>query len=134
MDLNNPLEQLPEDLKSWKPEDVAWLATVPEMLQGVARRHGRELFSIAMQSGGVMHAFGILNSQTRGNRACAQACAVIGKSYDDLVKALLGKMGVKVEDLLACRRDIELVASLVDGGKQRQAGERMSKGGIILDS
>lgn len=128
------IEQPPEDLKDWSAEDIAWLKHVPEELQGVARRHGRWLFALTMQSGGVMHAFGIIGRQARGNRAISQAILVIGNSYDNVLKGYLEKIGLTPQDLLNCRRDIETTMSLAQGGKQIKPGDRVSPGGIILNS
>ena len=131
---NNPLEQLPEDLQGWSADDLEWLKMVPEMLQPVARRHGRWLFSLTMQNGRAQHAAGIVARQGRGNRALHGALQQLVLVLDDLTKAGLAERKLEVRHLMECRKDIEVAASLAQGGKQLQPGDRVSPGGILLNS
>jgi hypothetical protein len=112
-------------------EDEKWLAGIPAALQGIARRHGRELFQLTMQAGAFSHGGGVLLRQAPGNRAVARAVDILTKCYNDLFLKVLSAAGHSPEQFLACRKDIELLAEL--------AGEsapdiRKSPGGIILNS
>lgn len=121
-----------EQAAEWPAEDIAWLETIPAALKGVAKRHGRRLFQRTMQAGAIQHAMQIILSQTSGNRAVGQAMRLITSSVNDLTVVVLKAEGFGVENLLACRRDIELVAALAEG--QITPGLKKSPGGIILNS
>lgn len=126
------IEQTPAELEGWSPEDIAWLKKLPEQLQPLAVRHGREVWSLAMQLGAARHAFGILLAQVRGNRAATTASNMLAKVSDDLLKQVLRARGIPLQKLLECHADIERLASLAGGALA--PGDRVSKGGILLNS
>lgn len=114
--------------------DERWIReTVPEVLQGVARRHGKGLFMIVMQAGTSGVALGKIASQGRGNRTIGQAVGVLQQTLDYLCRGALRGAGKTLKDFHDCQRDVELIGSLSNGG-QVAPGERVSKGGIVLDS
>lgn len=126
------LEEPPEDLRGWSQEDLALLKGLPEEMQLVARRYGRVVWTLTMHSGAVQQGILIINAQARGNRRIAEALAVISKAFNDTcLRALLGA-GRSSRELFECRADLERLQSLMQGGKQ--PGDRVSKGGILLDS
>jgi hypothetical protein len=128
------IEELPEDLKGWTPEELAWLASVPEALQPVARRNGKLLFCLAMQNGVTQVAVNRLASQLRGNRAGMTALRQVAATLDDLCKTTLRLSGRSIADMRGCQRECEVAHSLATGGKQLKEGDRVSPGGILLDS
>lgn len=127
------IEQLPPELANWSQEDIAWLARLAEPMRPLAIRHGRKLWSLTMQANALQHSLGILGSQGRGNRAIAGAANMISKCYNDAATLALQAIGKSMADFQECRGDIERLIALLDSGV-RKAGERVSKGGIVLDS
>lgn len=118
----------------WSPEDEVWVAGVPEALRGVARRHGKELFQITMQTGAANHALGILSRQLAGNRGGGQALHVLSKVLNDLCIRAVKATGKPAGALTECHMDVERVSALADTGQALPDGARVSKGGIILNS
>lgn len=114
-------------------EEEKWLQTLPEALRPTAQRHGRPLFEFTMRLGAVNHALGILQRQGRGNRAVGQALFVLQGAMDALAKGSIAGMEKQVKDYLECKEDIERAAALADPAT-RLPSDRVSKGGIILDS
>lgn len=113
---------------TWTDADEEWVEKVPAELRGIARRYGRETFSLVMRVGAATHAVGLLARRTAGNREQGQALAVLAKAFQDLASAYL-----RVKELTsafrACQKDVELMGELAQNGE-----ERRSAGGIILDS
>ena len=130
--------------QAWSPEDTEWLKGVqPEALQLVAKRHGRTLFAITWQAGMISEGIGRLHhgatsvakwGMKRQVTEMLSALQVLMQITDQLCKTALAGYGLKAEQLLECKADIERAMALAQGGKQLQQGERVSKGGIILDS
>lgn len=129
-------EQLDAALATWTEEERAWLATVPEALKNVAKNRGKFLFCLTLQVGIGQTAVNILASiRGRENRRFVLPhLQRLVPVLDDLTKVALASKGLTVQDMLDCRRELEVAHSLANGGKQVQPGERVSKGGIILDS
>jgi protein involved in temperature-dependent protein secretion len=128
---NRTLEECTAD---WSAEDRAWLEKhVQEHLRLVAARYGRKLFSLVIIAGSCSFALNILASQTRGNRKATQAIQVAQNNITALVNSVLYFAGESVPKFLECRENIDLIISLQDAG-QRLPGERVSAGGIVLDS
>jgi len=114
-------------------EEERWLQNVPEALKPLVERHGPRLFRLTMSLGAINHALGIVARQGRGNRAIGQALFVLQGAIDGLAKESIAGMEKQVKDYLECKEDIERAAALADPG-QRLPSDRLSKGGIILDS
>lgn len=126
--------QSDDPLAAWSAEDKIWLEEhVPEGLRPVAVRHGRTLFQWVMMAGAANHALMILSNQTRGNQACRRACTMLENTMNSYLHSILEMGEKKLEHWAECKGDIERVAALQDTGK-KQPGDRMSAGGIILDS
>ena len=117
----------------WSTEDQAWLDKQPATFQPIALRHGRELYEVVMAAGVTSHALRVLNRHTRGNHACEQAIsALISMTNVLATKAILGA-GADMLKFAECKGDVERLAALADSGA-RQPDERVSPGGIILNS
>lgn len=131
-----PAEQIEAGLESWTAEERAWLKTVPEALQNVAKSRGKMLFCITMQSGTAQTAVNVL-ANIRGRESRRYVVPHLQRLVyvlDDMTKSLLAAHGFTVQDMIECRKELEIAFSLANGGKQTQPGERVSKGGIILNS
>ena len=122
-----------EETKPQATEEEAWLLTIPEALRPTAQRHGRPLFEFTMHLGAINHALGILQRQGRGNRAVQQALFVLQGAMDMLAKGALTAQGKTTANFIECKEDIERAAALADPAT-RGLEDRVSKGGIILDS
>lgn len=121
-------------LDSWTELDKEWLEKhVPEILRPAAVRHGRKLFQLVMMAGACNHALIVIGNQARGNRAVSQASFVLQNSLDTMAKALLIGNGHTGEQYNECKEDVERIAALADNGS-RQPNDKVSKGGIILNS
>jgi hypothetical protein len=112
--------------------DIIWLKGVHEPLQPVARRHGKSLFQIVIQAGLISEALGRISAQGRGNRAIRQGIMVLMGSTDDLCKRALAGGGYTMAQFVECKGDIERVIALASAA--HKPGDRISAGGIILDS
>lgn len=125
-------------------EDIKWLASVrPEELQPIARRHGRKMFACVWNAGMISETLGRLANtamhvqkwgQKRYANEIGQAIPVLQVSIDQMTRLAIQGMGKELKDFMECKADIERTMSLLQGGKQVQEGERVSRGGIILDS
>lgn len=125
-------------------EDLKWLATVqPEALQPIARRHGRAMFACCWNAGVIGEALGRLLGtaqhcmkwgQKRYAQQIMQAVQVLQFSIDQITKQSIQGQGKELKHFVECKQDIERTMSLLQGGKQVQEGEKVSRGGIILDS
>lgn len=121
-------------LDSWSDVDKEWLEKhVPENIKPVAVRHGRKLFQLVMMAGACNRALIVIGSQARGNKAIAQASFVLQQTLDTMARALLLNNELTDQMFLECKGDIERIAALADNGA-RQPNDKMSKGGIILNS
>lgn len=128
--MNKGLGELTE---SWAVEDKNWLNVhVPMNLRTVAARHGRQLFTLVMRAGATSHCLSTLAVNVQ-HMELKKMLSLVGKTVDELLQAVLKAQGNSIEQFKECQRDIERVAALQDAG-QRLPGERVSKGGIILDS
>ena len=117
----------------WSEEDRDWLKKhVPEELQTIAVRHGRQLFSIVMQAGAAIFALTTLNANIR-HPQLSPMIATLTKIFDQFCQRAVKGAGCTVEQFHECKGDIERLAALRDTGNKK-VGERVSKGGIILDS
>ena len=112
-------------------EDEKWLAGIPPALQGIARRHGRELFQLTMQAGAFSHGGGLILRHAAGNAAVKKAVGILSSCYNELFLKALASSGLSVEQFLACRKDIE---RLVELAGEAAPDIRKSPGGIILNS
>lgn len=118
---------------SWSEEDRDWLKKhVPEELQTIAVRHGRQLFSLVMQAGAATFALTTLNANIR-HPQLSPMIATLTKIFDQFCQRAVKEAGCTVEQFHECKGDIERLAALRDAGNKK-VGERISKGGIILDS
>ena len=113
-------------------EDIKWLKGVHEPLQPVAKRHGKSLFQIVIQAGIISEALGKISAQGRGNRAIGQGIMVLMGSTDDLCKRALAGGGHTIAQFVECKGDIERIIALAS--VTHKPGDRISAGGIILDS
>lgn len=126
------IEQTPEDLKGWTPEDIDWLRQLqPEPLQRIARRHGRVVWALTMNAGAIQQAILLTERFNRGNRQVMQAMAVTSAAFNNTCLQALRGVGKDAQALVNCREDIERIASLMQGAKA--PGEKMSRGGILLN-
>jgi len=113
-------------------EDIKWVKGVHEPLQPVAKRHGKSLFQIVIQAGMISEALGRIAAQGRGNRAIGQGVMVLLGATDDLCKRALAGGGHTLPQFIECKGDIERVIALASA--VHKPGDRISTGGIILDS
>lgn len=120
-------------LDGWSEEDRDWLKKhVPEELQTIAVRHGRQLYTIVMQAGAATFALTTLSANIR-HPQLSPMIVTLTKIFDQFCQRAVKGAGCTVEQFHECKNDIERLAALKDAG-QRLPGERVSKGGIILDS
>lgn len=120
-------------VESWSEEDKAWLAAkVDPKLQTVAARHGRKLFVFVMQSGAFNFALSTLLVNVRHPEG-QQMLATMSKIANEMSNMALSTIEKTKEEFLECRGDIERCMALADAGNKGK-GERVSAGGILLDS
>lgn len=125
--------QLTEATKDWSEEDKAWLEKhVPDTLKTIAVRHGRQLYTIVMQAGAATFALTTLHANVR-HPQLSQMIGTLTKLFDQFCQRAVKGANHNIEQFIECKADIERLASLQDSGA-KLPGERVSAGGIILDS
>lgn len=125
-----------DSLAEWSAADRAWLdGQVPGQIRHLAVKHGRLLTQWVLNAGNSSYALGVLSRQTRGNQAAGKAIAVtqgiLNGFLTDLVTLHFGQDGVK--QFMTIKAEFDIALALQDIGQQKE-GDRVSKGGIILDS
>jgi hypothetical protein len=137
------MEQAKQDEAPFTEEELKWLEHVRAELQPVARRHGAQLFQITWIAGLVGETLGQMGMTIRrlakwGFRRELEALSrqqmILLQNTNELCNRALRGIGKTPRDLKECKADIERTMALAQGGKQLQEGERISSGGIILDS
>lgn len=116
----------------WSGEDLLWLEQVPAVLQPIARRHGRLIFSFVMQSGTSNHALGIMQRRVRGNNELMKAMMIFTQVFENIFTVAVEKSGLTLKQFQACKDDVELIAAIATA--PAAPGERRSPSGIILNS
>lgn len=121
--------------EGWPPEDKEWLGHIPVNLRRIAVRHGRKVFAQVMLRGSTMHAVSILARHTQSNNACKQAGGMLVQSFNTLFQQLNAQWGITDAMLAECDQDIQRFAAIAQAAPSTaKPGDRMSPGGIILDS
>lgn len=124
---------LGELTENWSDKDKNWLNVhVPGNLRTIAARHGRELFSLVMQAGAATHVLTVLHSNVK-HPELQSMLRNLTKMMDSLCQKAIKGEGLTLQQFVECKRDVERMAVLQDSGN-RLPGDRVSKGGIILDS
>ena len=131
-------EQLPDqtwrDLTlEWSAEDRVWLAEkVPEGFRPVAARWGRALYQICMSAGMAQFILTTFAANVR-HPQLTPMISNLAPIMDGLCRGALKGEGKTLKEFQECKTDLERVMALMDAG-QRLPGDRVSKGGIVLDS
>ena len=131
-----------DEEKPWSEEDQQWLDSVePPALRAIAKRHGRPLFAIVWQAGMIGEALNRAHAHTQGVskwgmrrdvQGLTASIQVLAGAMDLLCKAALSGYGRTIGQFTECKQDIERCMAL--GQVAQAANDRVSKGGIILDS
>jgi hypothetical protein len=136
------MDQVETSEALWNAEDQAWLERVkPEVLQAVAKRHGRTLFALVWQTEMIQGALNVMVQNAEGiskwgmqrqAEGLMQVAQVLSSAADQMCKTALAGHGLALEQFAECKQDIERAMALAQGAKGPK--DRVSKGGIILDS
>lgn len=119
-------------LTSWPADDRVWLAEkVPEVLQPIAARHGKALYQICMSALVAQQMLTIIAQVP--NRAIQRVARDLASIQDGLCRGALKGEGKTLPQFHECKRDVERIVALMEHG-QHAPGDRVSPGGIILDS
>ena len=123
-----------DTILSWSTEDRVWLAEkVPEALRPTAAIHGKPLYQITFSALVAQQLLSQLVQLAGGNRQILNILAQLASIQDGLCKGALKGEGKTLKEFHLCRRDAERVLALMDHGQLRP-GDRVSPGGIVLDS
>lgn len=117
--------------KDWSEADREWLSKhCPERMRTIAVRHGRGMFQLVMRAGACTYALTLLAGNVK-HPQLRPPILLLQRSLDQMCQELIAAKGLKVEQFMECRADVERLGELMSAG---DPGERISKGGIILDS
>lgn len=132
----NETEAQPQQ-PDWSADDLVWLdKQVNPALRGVALRHGRPLFSMALRVGLIIHCVSTIAQRVQKNPELSQMITLLAQAMNDQSMLAAKGLGVTPEQIQECKTDIETVGTLQSSTPQAQAthdGKRVSPGGIILD-
>lgn len=125
-----PMEAVKDLIKTWEEVDQKWLAEkVPANLHTVAARHGRKLFSMAMQAGSANYCLTVLLSNI-AHPEPRKMLTILSRVMDDMFQRALKGEGYTLEQFNECKTDTERAIELAEGGKPQG---NVSPGGIILN-
>lgn len=125
-------DKVEAQMQDWSEEDRVWLSKVPKELKPIAQRHGRAMFQVVMYSGAVNHGFAVVGKIGGGDPRIAKAMGVMGKGFEFITLQAIEGLG-GIERFKECKEDVERMLELA-AQTRPLPGERISKGGIILDS
>lgn len=122
----------------WSEDDIRWLReNVKVELRGLAIQYGRPLFSMALRVGLINFCISTLAQRLQKNPELSQMVNLLAQAQNDQASlALQNGIGKTMEDLVQCKSAIETVGQMLQGTPAAIAqakGERVSKGGIILN-
>ena len=131
-EVGKPIGIVEDATKDWSEKDKEWLEKhCPTRLKTIAVRHGRGMFQLVMRAGACTYALSLLAANAR-NSAVNAPLQMLGKSMDQMCQELIAAKGYTLEQFFECKQDVERVGELLAAGSNPD--ERISKGGIILDS